>query len=82
MIVEKNQKIDYRKLAILWIATFVIVYLATIAVMSLVYGYDFENSTSYNETMNATKQAANYTESLMIDRYIQNIENQTLGEIQ
>ena len=50
--------------------------------MSLVYGYDFENSTSYNETMNATKQAANYTESLMIDRYIQNIENQTLGEIQ
>lgn len=81
---QKNQK-KYSQIAnrvvviAAIIAVFVTVFLITNMGLQIIYGYDFENSIAYNEVMNATKDAANKTEGMMIDQYVANIENQTLG---
>jgi hypothetical protein len=83
-MIEKNQvqKTNFKAIGLIALTAFVVVFVITSLVLNYAWGYDFKNSSAYNETMNITKNAANYTDGLMIKLYIQNIENQTLGEIQ
>ena len=81
---QKNQikKTDYKTIGLVALTIFIVVFVSTSLIINYVWGYDFNNSIPYNETMNATINAAHQTEGFMLEQFVENIDNQTLGDIQ
>lgn len=57
-------------------AVFIICFMATQAIMTLVYGYDFNHSRAYQDVISKTDQAAEQMQGYMIDSYVLNIKSE------